>query len=348
MDVQEHRERTEGETGDLGKREDVKADRELRLGPPRDEPRPSGRREEKVEKPRFMFNIADGGFTELHTLWQNEERAAISSGKLNEIWHRRHDYWLLAGIVLHGYARWQDIQNDAQFAIINEPFKTEANKGNFLEMKNKFLARRFKLLEQALVIEEQLRRAAYLNLSQEPAHPAMALHARFAEAECLAESHQHLSKESLAGNKPANAVLHKVLNQLEELLSDMKADVTRLPATLSRIPPIAARLQMSERSILSRLASKGTEPHPTPAFPPGPYATPPGYGAAFSAAPVGALAAAGANYSQMPAGSFITATTNGPPVLVKKEKEMVGALVSDGLGLDRKEPRAGEVICIDD
>lgn len=171
-----------------------------------------------------------------------------------------------------------------------------------------------------------------------------------------------------------------VLNQLEELLSDMKADVTRLPATLSRIPPIAARLQMSERSILSRLASKGTEPHPTPVtsfpsnsilpvglhtymesytiwkttyssilitlespyviplsssrvwslkfslqlisfqtvdsltwvpslfqvFPPGPYATPPGYGAAFSSAPVGALAAAGANYSQMPAGSFIT------------------------------------------
>lgn len=42
----------------------------------------------------------------------------------------------------------------------------------------------------------------------------------------------------------------------------------------------------------------------------------------------------------------LTAATNGPPVLVKKEKEMVGALVSDGL--DRKEPRAGEVICIDD
>ncbi|XP_035888958.1 chromodomain-helicase-DNA-binding protein 3 isoform X12 [Phyllostomus discolor] len=209
LDGQEHRERPEGETGDLGKREDIKGGRELRPGPPRDEPRSNGRREEKAEKPRFMFNIADGGFTELHTLWQNEERAAISSGKLNEIWHRRHDYWLLAGIVLHGYARWQDIQNDAQFAIINEPFKTEANKGNFLEMKNKFLARRFKLLEQALVIEEQLRRAAYLNLSQEPAHPAMALHARFAEAECLAESHQHLSKESLAGNKPANAVLHK-------------------------------------------------------------------------------------------------------------------------------------------
>ncbi|XP_036002272.1 chromodomain-helicase-DNA-binding protein 3 isoform X1 [Fundulus heteroclitus] len=260
----------------------------------------------QTERPRFMFNIADGGFTELHTLWQNEERAAISSGKMNEIWHRRHDFWLLAGIVVHGYARWQDIQNDPQFAIVNEPFKSQANKGNFLEMKNKFLARRFKLLEQALVIEEQLRRAAYLNMTQDPSHPAMALNARFAEVECLAESHQHLSKESLAGNKPANAVLHKVLNQLEELLSDMKADVTRLPATLSRVPPIAARLQMSERSILSRLASKGTETHTPPPIPPGPYATLQNYGAPFTPAPPSALHMGGANYSQMPPGSFIS------------------------------------------
>lgn len=179
-----------------------------------------------------MFNIADGGFTELHTLWLNEERAA-APGREYEIWHRRHDYWLLAGIVTHGYGRWQDIQNDLRFAIINEPFKMDVGKGNFLEIKNKFLARRFKvrfshiddsvnnkkkiikyffsqLLEQALVIEEQLRRAAYLNLTQDPNHPAMSLNARFAEVECLAESHQHLSKESLAGNKPANAVLHKV------------------------------------------------------------------------------------------------------------------------------------------
>ncbi|XP_022104217.1 chromodomain-helicase-DNA-binding protein 5-like isoform X2 [Acanthaster planci] len=211
----------------------------------------------KKDKRLFVFNIADGGFTELHTLWLNEERAAKSVGeRANEIWHRKHDFWLLSGIVKHGYGRWQDIQNDLCYAIINEPFKVDLGKGNYLEIKNKFLARRFKLLEQALVIEEQLRRAAYLNLTQDPNHPAMALNARFAEVECLAESHQHLSKESLAGNKPANAVLHKVLNQLEELLSDMKSDVARLPATLSRIPPVVARLQMSERSILSRLANR--------------------------------------------------------------------------------------------
>lgn len=41
------------------------------------------------------------GFPELHTLWQNEERAAVSSGKIYDIWHRRHDYWLLAGIVTY-------------------------------------------------------------------------------------------------------------------------------------------------------------------------------------------------------------------------------------------------------
>ena len=29
----------------------------------------------------------------------NEERAATVTKKTNEIWHRRHDYWLLAGII---------------------------------------------------------------------------------------------------------------------------------------------------------------------------------------------------------------------------------------------------------
>jgi hypothetical protein len=115
-----------------------------------------------TERPKFMFNMADGGFTELHTLWLNEERAAVPSHEY-EIWHRRHDYWLLSGIVTyvdlflksvfylvlvfrHGYGRYQDIQNDPHFAIINEPFRPEQGKGNFLEIKNKFLQRRFKVI----------------------------------------------------------------------------------------------------------------------------------------------------------------------------------------------------------
>ena len=46
-----------------------------------------------------------------------------------------------------------------------------------------------------------------------------------------------------------------VLNQLEELLSDMKQDVSRLPTAVARIPPVTQRLQMSERAILSRLVN---------------------------------------------------------------------------------------------
>ncbi len=57
--------------------------------------------EDKKGPHKFMFNIADGGFTELHTLWQNEERAAVP-GREFEIWHRRHDYWLLAGNFTQG------------------------------------------------------------------------------------------------------------------------------------------------------------------------------------------------------------------------------------------------------
>ncbi|XP_015192459.1 chromodomain-helicase-DNA-binding protein 5 isoform X3 [Lepisosteus oculatus] len=307
------------------------------------------RREDKnCSKMKFMFNIADGGFTELHTLWQNEERAAVSSGKMYDIWHRRHDYWLLAGIVTHGYARWQDIQNDPRYTILNEPFKSEVHKGNYLEMKNKFLARRFKLLEQALVIEEQLRRAAYLNMTQDPSHPAMALNARFAEVECLAESHQHLSKESLAGNKPANAVLHKVLNQLEELLSDMKADVTRLPSMLSRIPPVAARLQMSERSILSRLTNRGNEPPPQQPFPQGSFACSQMYGNNFGTNFRGPGAGGIVNYSQMPLGPYVSASTNGPPAPSGHLDKRPTDPLKEVSGPEHKTGKSSDVICIED
>lgn len=193
---------------------------------------------------KFMFNISDGGFTELHTLWINEEKVAVPN-RIYNIWHRRHDYWLLAGTVAHGYARWQDILSDQRFAIVNEPFKMDAGKGNFLEIRNKFLARRFKLLEQALVIEEQLRRAAYLNSAN----------TENATLEHPGDFDPEQDSEPITKTAANNPVLHKVLNQLEELLSDMKSDVSRLPATLANIPPVAQRLQAAEKSILSRIAT---------------------------------------------------------------------------------------------
>lgn len=43
----------------------------------------------------------------------------------------------------------------------------------------------------------------------------------------------------------------------------MKQDVSRLPATLARIPPVTQRLQMAERSILNRLVNPGQATTPT-------------------------------------------------------------------------------------
>lgn len=216
---------------------------------------------EQFRRRRFMFNIADGGFTELHTLWQTEEKAA--AGHEVDIWHRRHDFWLLAGVYKHGYARWQDIQNDPQFSIIDKPFHMDVSKGNFLEIKNKFLTRRMKLLEQSLVIEEQLRRASTMNETAAAATSdpvsTMTLGTKFAELETLAEAHQCLGKDAESGNKHVNSVLHKVLNQLDNLLNDMKTDVARIPTNLARIPPVSQRLLLSERSILSRLAGQSQQ-----------------------------------------------------------------------------------------
>lgn len=222
------------------------------------EPNHSRSSTEKASKPKFMFNIADGGFTELHAIWQTEEKAAAAADNLYETWHRRHDYWLLAGIVKHGYARWQDIQADPVFDIINEPFKGDLNKGNFIEIKNKFIIRRFKLLEQALAIEEQLKRAQQLKLAPEQNSPVLSLNTKFNEMECIAEANQHLVKEQASGahSKQATVVLKNVLNQLDELLNDMKMDANRLPQTLTRVQTVSQRLLLSERTILSRLAGQ--------------------------------------------------------------------------------------------
>lgn len=224
-------------------------------------------RPEKLKETKFMFNIADGGFTELHTLWQNEQKA-VQPGHEYDTWHRRHDYWLLSGIITHGYSRWQDIQQDPRFSIISEPFNRDMKeRGNYLEIKNKFLARRFKLLEQALVIEEQLRRAAYLNINMnnDPSQSIisdpmtgqpssiLSLNSKFTELETLAETHYHLTNQQSSNNKLNNEVLKKVLGQLEELLNDMKLEVNRVPMCINRVPSITERLRMQERDILNRL-----------------------------------------------------------------------------------------------
>ena len=51
---------------------------------------------------RKIFWIADGGFTELHAFWQLEE-SNMELSKEYQTWHRRHDFWLLAGVVTYPF-----------------------------------------------------------------------------------------------------------------------------------------------------------------------------------------------------------------------------------------------------
>ncbi len=51
----------------------------------------------KMVQLKFMFNIADGGFTELHNLWAEEKTKGFSP----KTWGRHHDYWLLKGLVTY-------------------------------------------------------------------------------------------------------------------------------------------------------------------------------------------------------------------------------------------------------
>ena len=88
--------------------------------------------------PRFMFNIADGGFTELHALWSSEKTKGFSP----KTWGRRHDYWLLKGVVDCGYCRWMEICSDPRFSLLNQPFQPD---DSVLETKNRFLMKRFKV-----------------------------------------------------------------------------------------------------------------------------------------------------------------------------------------------------------
>lgn len=57
------------------------------------------------------------------------------------------------------------------------------------------------------------------------------------------------------GNRPAQIVYKQVLQQLDELLSDLKQDMTKFPVSVAQLPPVSKRLGMSERGILSQLTS---------------------------------------------------------------------------------------------
>lgn len=239
----------------------------------------------------FEFNIEDGGLTELHTLWYFEERE-LKPGHEHEIWNRRHDFWLLSGIVKHGYDQFNEICNDPDLAYLMAPFKAQQGQ------RDKFMDRRLKLLEQALVLEEQLRRFRHLEnvekyipkpVEEPPAKESTKEEGAEEKEEEGGEDKQDKDNEKPEKEAPKaepatdkgkvngekaeekdkedegdkeneelilNPMVQKAANQLEDLLIDMKSDCARIPATVQRIPSIATRLQLIQRNL--QQASGGT------------------------------------------------------------------------------------------
>lgn len=237
--------------------------------------------EEDIELLPVEFNIKDGGFTELHTIWYFEE-LELKPKHEHEIWNKRHDYWMLAGIVKHGYEQWARITSDPDFLILNEPFKSSPS------IREKFMERRLRLLEQALVFEEQLRRTAHLS-NQEVYVPKPKEESTDVENNDETKTNGETSDEKKNEEKPSeneeeknkeaktndtwdkkdseansenkeneeekilNPKLQRASNQLEELLNDMKSDCARIPQTVQRIPSIANRLQLGPRNIPNQM-----------------------------------------------------------------------------------------------
>uniref|UniRef100_A0A0N4ZRZ9 PHD-type domain-containing protein n=1 Tax=Parastrongyloides trichosuri TaxID=131310 RepID=A0A0N4ZRZ9_PARTI len=219
----------------------------------------------KKEIEDCIFNINDGGFTELHTLWVKEEEAA-NQGKKYEVWHRRHDYWLLLGCCVHGYAYYREIYDDPRFAILKKPFEYFEETKNVtisLQDKIKFMQRRHRLLEQAMVMEEQLRRVAFVSNQISSSIAKKAEIAKNKEHESSEQSNVELSensppefkldKESELKNR---MLMTKVIGQLEDLVSDLKDCSARTPTTLEHVSNTLNKIILPEKDLLRRLSVK--------------------------------------------------------------------------------------------
>ena len=68
---------TEKEEKDEKEVKDEKTDGEKKEEKIDEKPETEEEKKKEEGNQKFMFNIADGGFTELHTLWQNEQRALV-------------------------------------------------------------------------------------------------------------------------------------------------------------------------------------------------------------------------------------------------------------------------------
>ncbi|KAF6778500.1 hypothetical protein AHF37_01924 [Paragonimus kellicotti] len=222
---------------------------------------------------RFKFSINEGGLTLLRPTWYDEWQRInakvedvmpqsrvwnVATKKREEVmhhlqytWHSRHDYWLLAGIHVHGYMRWADILADPRFHLLNTGLegllmdneKKNGNSGwadlnsshvNMAEAQA-FLVTRLRLLEHALVVEQALYEVAKAALTGNADGNQPQLVRVQSLAVCLSNklaSAGPRKRIALPRDIVAREATRAAVANLQEILEDIYADLPCLPASV--------------------------------------------------------------------------------------------------------------------
>ncbi|BHF68343.1 hypothetical protein SprV_0301137700 [Sparganum proliferum] len=274
---------------------------------------------------RFRFTIHEGGLTLLSTVWRSElskmgNRLAEANARLScpalekqrrlfsvihRNWHHRHDFWLLAGIHVHGYAAWPEIIADRRFSMIPlglaqhvRPEGSEPPSQNLSDIElaeeirqhfsfsaevHSFLLHRLRLLEQALLVEQGLFSVALAALSDPDKEPSlsqvMALTSKLSLSLASKGPHKHLS---LPPDSHVASAVRNAVKELHLLLEDLYADLPGLPAVLTcdgvdfaqprfftiNSPPRSRVSPVSEAHSSSQVNPPLVQSSPTPVLPP--------------------------------------------------------------------------------
>ncbi|KAH8865869.1 Chromodomain-helicase-DNA-binding protein 5 [Schistosoma japonicum] len=222
----------------------------------------------------FEFAIHEGGLTLLRSAW-DEECMEISNiwrtiqshpdtarnseliMKIQGVWHSRHDYWLLAGILIHGYSRWTDILADPRFRILSfglsgvlngmgrlmntdlsshDTFSGSRRTPSESTEAQAFLLDRLKLLEQALIVEQALHEVAEAALTssahQHQSDPVRTRNLAICLSNKLIQTGAR-KRIALPKDPKAKEATRSVVQNLQELLEDMYADLPGMPASVT-------------------------------------------------------------------------------------------------------------------
>ncbi|KAF1745143.1 hypothetical protein MXB_3714, partial [Myxobolus squamalis] len=161
----------------------------------------------------FMFNIEEHNYTELHIVWEAEQDIRDQN-----LWWRYHDLWLLLGVSIHGYNQFSEIFADPRFQLLHLAFE------NSKEDKLGFARRRLDLLEQALLIEDIVKRMIDQKVYLRTESNIIKMKNKIFELNTLLEAGTSISENYNSGKRLVTPVLKDLLNYCQLLCRHNNAE----------------------------------------------------------------------------------------------------------------------------